>query len=158
MLKIAWEGELFGVGMFETLAEMYPDHADEFTACATLEWFNVHYCEPFGHAAGMHVTLERAEKLGREGAAFARHIHSFDGVAKVGIEETKEADEIYKQLSKRAGSPELKVLGEDLLAHENALRDWMQAAASASSSARAAPAVGRTPAHRRRGLPRLRCR
>ena len=73
LLKIAWEGELFGVGMFETLAEMYPEHAAEFTACATLEWFNIHYCEPFGHAAGMHITLEQAEKLGREGAAFARH-------------------------------------------------------------------------------------
>jgi hypothetical protein len=126
MLKKAWEGELFGVGMFETLAEMYPDHAEEFTACATLEWFNVHYCEPFGHAAGVHVTLEQAEKLGREGAAAARRIRSFEAMAKLTIVETKEADEIYKQLSKGAGSPELKVLGEDLLAHENALRDWMK--------------------------------
>ena len=33
---------------------------------------------------------------------------------------------VVSALSKGAGSPELKVLGEDLLAHENALRDWMQ--------------------------------
>jgi hypothetical protein len=36
ILKIAWEGELFGVGLFETLTEMYPEHAKELTACATL--------------------------------------------------------------------------------------------------------------------------
>jgi uncharacterized membrane protein len=126
VLKLAWEGELFGVGLFETLAERYPEHADEFTACATMEWFNVHYCEAFGHDAGIHITLEDAEKLGREGAAFADHVHSFDGMAKLTIEETKEVDPLYKQLSKGADTPELKALGEDLYAHENAMRDWLK--------------------------------
>jgi uncharacterized membrane protein len=124
ILKMAWEGELFGVGLLEELAEKYPDHAKEFTACATMEWFNIHYCEPFGHDAGMHVTLEQAEKLGREGAAMARHLRSFEAVAKVTIEETGEADELYKQLIKGARTAELKALGEDLLEHENAMRDW----------------------------------
>lgn len=126
LLKMAWEGEIFGVGMFEALAEIYPEHAEQFTACATMEWFNVHYCEPFGHDAGIHVSLEDAEKLGREGAAMARHAHSFKVMAKLTIVETKEADELYKQLAKGAGTPELKALGEDLYAHENSLRDWMQ--------------------------------
>jgi uncharacterized membrane protein len=126
LLKMAWEGELFGVGLFEELAEMYPGHANEFTACATMEWFNVHYCEPFGHDAGMTVTLEQAERLGREGAAFARRLRSFESVAKLTIEETTEADALYKHLSKGARTPELRALGEDLFEHENALRTWVQ--------------------------------
>ena len=73
LLKVAWEGELFGVGLFETMAEKHPEHADLLTACATMEWFNVHYCEPLGHAAGVHVSLKEAEKEGREGEEFARH-------------------------------------------------------------------------------------
>ena len=126
LLKIAWEGELFGVGLFEALTEMYPEHAEEFTACATMEWFNVHYCEPFGHDAGVHVSLEQAEKLGREGAAFARRHRTFEGVAKVAIRETEDADALYKHLAKGARTPELKALGDDLYAHENAMRDWLQ--------------------------------
>lgn len=51
ILKLAWEGEFFGVGLFEELAKMYPEHAEEMTACATMEWFNTHYCEPFAHDA-----------------------------------------------------------------------------------------------------------
>ncbi|MEV6728462.1 hypothetical protein [Streptomyces sp. NPDC051364] len=126
LVKVAWEGELFGVGLFEELAEMYPAHAEEFTACATMEWFNVHYCDPFGHDAGMSVTLEKAEKLGREGAAVARRHRSFEGVAKLAIEETGEADLLYKHLIKGARTLELKALGEDLLEHENAMRAWLQ--------------------------------
>jgi uncharacterized membrane protein len=126
ILKVAWEGEFYGVGLFEELTKMYPEHADELTACATMEWFNTHYCEPFAHDAGMHVTLEDAEKLGREGAELAGHLHSFEGVAKLTIEETGEIDPLYKQLSKGAGTPELKALGEDLLEHENAMRDWLK--------------------------------
>src|SRR5262245_48708030 len=34
LLKISWEGEVFGVGMFETMAEMYPEHADVSTPAA----------------------------------------------------------------------------------------------------------------------------
>jgi hypothetical protein len=60
LLKMSWEGEPFGVGLLEEPAENYPDHAKEFTACATMEWFNIHYCEPFGHDAAIHVTLEQA--------------------------------------------------------------------------------------------------
>ena len=67
-----------------------------------MEWFNIHCCEPFGHDAGIHVTLEQAEKLRREGTAMARHLRSFEAVAKVTIEETGEADELYKQLIKGA--------------------------------------------------------
>ncbi|MEU1185895.1 hypothetical protein ABZ464_51460 [Streptomyces sp. NPDC005820] len=126
ILKLSWEGEFFGVGLFEELARMYPEHADEMTACATMEWFNTHYCEPFTHDAGMHVTVERAEKLGREGVALARHYRTFEGIAKATIEETKEVDPLFKQLSKGAGTPELKALGDDLLDHENAMRDWMR--------------------------------
>jgi uncharacterized membrane protein len=103
-----------------------PEHAEEFTACATMEWFNVHYCEAFGHDAGMHVTLEDAEKLGREGAAFAGHVNSFEAMGELTIEETKEVDPLFKQLSKGADTPELKALGEDLYAHENAMRDWLK--------------------------------
>jgi uncharacterized membrane protein len=126
ILKLAWEGEFFGVGLFEELTKMWPDHADEMTACATMEWFNTHYAEPFAHDAGMHVTLAEAEKLGREGAALARHYRTFDGIAKGTIEETAEVDPLFKQLIKGADTPELKALGEDLLEHENAMRDWMQ--------------------------------
>ena len=125
LLKVAWEGELFGVGLFETMAEKHPEHADLLTACATMEWFNVHYCEPLGHAAGVHVSLKDAEKEGREGAEFAEHL-SFDNVARVAIAETGEADELYKHLSKHAHSAELKTLGDDLYEHENALRDWLK--------------------------------
>jgi hypothetical protein len=63
-LKMSWEGEIFGVGMMEAMAEMYPEHADEATAGATMEWFNIHVLEDFGHQAGVHVSLEDAEKLG----------------------------------------------------------------------------------------------
>jgi hypothetical protein len=42
LLRMSGEGELFGVGLFEALAESCPEHADELTACATMEWFNVH--------------------------------------------------------------------------------------------------------------------
>lgn len=64
LLRLSWEAEYFGVGMMEALAEMHPRHADTLTACARMAWFNVGYCQPFGHAAGMHVSVERAEELG----------------------------------------------------------------------------------------------
>ena len=64
-LKMSWEGEIFGVGMLETMAEMFPEHADEATACATMEWSNIHRCEDFGHDADVSVTLKDAEKLGQ---------------------------------------------------------------------------------------------
>ncbi|MFD4913078.1 DUF1269 domain-containing protein [Streptomyces virginiae] len=126
LMKIAWEGELFGVGLFETLAERFPQHADQLTACATMEWFNVHACEPLGHAAGVHVPLAKAEKLGREGAAFARSIHTFQGIAKLAIEETREVDPLFKKIGKNAETPEVKALGADLLEHEDAMRDWFK--------------------------------
>jgi hypothetical protein len=84
-LKMSWEGEIFGVGMMEALAESDPEHADEHTACATMEWFNIHYIEDFAHEAGVHVSLEDAEKLGREGAQLVDK-HSFEKVAKLTIE------------------------------------------------------------------------
>jgi hypothetical protein len=41
-LKLSWEGKIFGVGMFEAMAEIQPERADEATACATMEWFDIH--------------------------------------------------------------------------------------------------------------------
>jgi len=90
-----------------------------------MEWFNVHRCEEFGHEIGVYVTLEMAEKLGREGEKFARG-HDFEHVAKTAIRETPAADALYAHLAKGARTPELKALGEDLYAHEAALRDWLQ--------------------------------
>jgi hypothetical protein len=124
-LKMSWEGEIFGVGMMEAMAEMYPEHADEATASATMEWFNIHVLEDFGHQAGVHVSLEDAEKLGREGAQLARR-HSFKTVAKLTAEETPAADKMYKELAKGARTPELKAFAEGLVDHENALRDWLK--------------------------------
>jgi uncharacterized membrane protein len=125
LLKMSWEGELFGVGMFEAMADRYPEHADVCTAIATMEWFNIHYIEPLGHDAGVHVSLEDAEKLGREGAALVRDA-SFKHVAKLTIDETPAADAMYKDLGKHAHSPELKSLADDYVEHENALRDWLR--------------------------------
>jgi hypothetical protein len=81
MPRLSWEAEYFGVGMMEALAEMCPEHADTATACANMEWFNVGYCQRFGHAAGMHVSVERAEKLGRMGAATTQGLRTFEKVA-----------------------------------------------------------------------------
>lgn len=107
MLKLSWEGEFFGVNMMEALAEMYPEHAETLTACASMEWFNVHYCERFGHAAGMHISVERAEKLGGLGAATSRGLRTFEAVAKLMVLETPAASLLYKRLGKVAGTPEL---------------------------------------------------
>ena len=104
LLKVSWEGEIFGVGMFETMAEMYPQYAEELTAGATMEWFNIHQCEEFGHAAGVHVSLEEAEKLGRQGAELASK-NSWEALAKMVIKETPEADKMYLQLAKRRRHP-----------------------------------------------------
>ncbi|MFP2904173.1 DUF1269 domain-containing protein [Pyxidicoccus sp. 3LFB2] len=125
LLKVSVEGEYFGVGMFEAMAELYPELADECTACATMEWFNIHYCEPFAHEAGIHISLERAEELGRQGAKFAQD-HDFERVAKATILETPAADALYAQLARGAPTPELKTLGDDLYVHEASLRDWLQ--------------------------------
>jgi hypothetical protein len=114
---MSWEGEIFGVGMFEAMAEIQPEHADAATACATMEWFNIHRLEEFGHAAGVHVSLEQAEKLGCEGAKLVR-THSFEHVAKLTIEETPAADKMYEHLGKDAATPELRAFADDLVAHE----------------------------------------
>lgn len=126
MLKLSWEAEFFGVGMMEALAEMYPEHAETLTACANMEWFNVHYCERFGHAAGMHISAERAEKLGGLGAATSRGLRTFGAVAKLMVLETPAASLLYQRLGKVAGTPELKVLADDLYEHENAMTDWFK--------------------------------
>lgn len=126
LLKIAWEGEIFGVGLFEALTQKFPEHAGVLTACATMEWLNVHLCEDAGHDAGIHVSLEDVERLGREGEAFARHSGSFDTLAHLAITETAAVDPLYERLIKGGDTPGLAQLGEDLLAHENALRDYMR--------------------------------
>jgi hypothetical protein len=66
-----------------------------------MEWFNIHRLEDFGHGAGVHVSLEDAEKLGRKGAKLV-HKHSFEHVAKLTIAETPEVDKMYEQLGKGA--------------------------------------------------------
>jgi hypothetical protein len=124
-LKTSWEGEIFGVGMMEALAESDPEHADEHTACATMEWFNIHYIEDFAHAAGVHISLKDAEKLGREGGELVEK-HSFEFVAKLTIKETPAADRMYAHLGDDDAPPEMKALADDLVAHENALRDWIK--------------------------------
>jgi hypothetical protein len=126
MLKLSWEAEIFGVGMMEALAEMYPEHIETLTACANMEWFNTRYCEGFGHSAGMHVTVERAEKLGRLGAATSRGLRTFERVAKLMVLETPVACLLYKRLGKVSGPPELKTLADDLYEHENAMTDWFK--------------------------------
>lgn len=118
LLKITWEGEIFGVGMFETLAEMFLDHAEMFTAIATVEWCNA-------HDAGISVSLEQAERLGREGAAFARQLRTFERMVQVMKVETPEAEVIYKLLGTGARTPELKALADDHQEHEVLIRDWM---------------------------------
>jgi hypothetical protein len=126
MLKLSWEAELFGVGMMEALAEMCPEHADIATACANMEWFNVGYCRRFGHAAGMHVSAELAEKLGQLGASTTRGLGTFERVAKLMKLETPAASLMYKRLGEVAGTPEVKALADDLYEHENAMTAWFK--------------------------------
>jgi uncharacterized membrane protein len=132
MLKIAWEGEIFGVGLAEAIAEKYPELADKATAVATMEWLNVHHAEEFGHAAGLSISLEQAEKLGREGTELVRK-HSFEHVAKATMKETPAADKLYEELSKHARTPELKAFADDLAVHEPALRDWIKSGQDGNS-------------------------
>jgi uncharacterized membrane protein len=131
-LKLAWEGEIYGAGMFEALAEKYPELADKATAVATMEWLNVHLCEEFGHARGMSVSVELAEKLGREGAKDVEK-HSIESLTKVAIAETPAMDKLYEELGKHASSPELKDLADNLIVHEPAMRDWLKSEADGHS-------------------------
>jgi hypothetical protein len=124
-LKISWEGEIFGTATFEAIAEKYPEHADKATAVATMEWFNVHRLEDFGHDAGVTVSLEQAEKLARQGTEMARK-HSFEHVAKEAMRETPLADKLYMEMGKHTRNPELKAFADDLMVHEPALRDWVK--------------------------------
>jgi hypothetical protein len=122
---MTWEGEIFGAGMGEAMAEKYPELADKTTAIATMEWLNVHLAEDFGHDAGVGISLKQAEKLGREGAEMARK-HSFEHVAKSAMKETPAADKLYMELGKHARTPELKAFANDLMVHEPAMRDWLK--------------------------------
>ena len=126
ILKIAWEGEIFGAGQFESMAERYTERAPELTACATTEWLNAHLCEDFGHAAGVHVCIEQAERLGNEGETLAGLSRSFHAAARMTIVETLPADPLYERLSSCARTSELAQLGKDLLEHEDAPRTWMR--------------------------------
>lgn len=125
MLKITWEGEISGTGMFEALAEKYPEYAEKATAVATMEWLNAHLSEDFGHDAGLTVSLEQAEKLGREGAEMVTK-HSFEHLVHLIMTETPVADKMYAEMGKHARSPELKAFADDLMVHEPALRDWLK--------------------------------
>jgi hypothetical protein len=126
LLRLSWEAELLGAGMYETLTGMYPDHADALAACATMERFNAQYCASFGHDAGMHVSLERAEMLRQWGAALARRLRTFTSVAKLMIIETPLANVLYRQLARGAGTSDLRALADKLSEHENAMRDWFR--------------------------------
>jgi len=115
----------FGVGLFDTMAQMYPEHAEPLKACAAMEQFNVDYCASFAEDAGVHISEKRADELRKRGEHFARK-HDFAHVAKTAIRETPMADRLYAHLARRAGTAELKTLGDDLVNHENALRDWLR--------------------------------
>ena len=123
VLTMSWEGEIFGVGMLEAIAEGYPEHADGATACPTMEWFNIHRCEDVGDAAGVEVSLEQAEKLGREGAELVR---KHETLGELTVAETPAADQTYKRLGRGADTSELKAFADDLYDHDNALRDWLK--------------------------------
>lgn len=126
ILKLTWEGEIFGVGMFEAMAEKYPEHAEPCTACATMEWLNVHLCEEFGHDAGIHITLDESEKLAHLGAALVRKF-SFEHIAKLTVfEAAHAAGPLYKKLSENARTPELRKFADLLFSHEYALSDWLK--------------------------------
>jgi hypothetical protein len=125
LLRNSWEGEIFGTAMMEEVAKTYPEYADAATAGATMEWFNVHRCEEFGHETGVSVSLEKAEKLGREGVELVRK-HSFKTMAKITAAETPAADKMYQELAKVTKNPELKAFAGHLDDHENALRDWLK--------------------------------
>lgn len=126
LLKITWEGEILGVGLFETLTEMHPEHAEVLTACTNMEWLNTHLCEDFCHEAGIHITPEGAERLYGVGARLARKL-GFEGNARLLILEAAGiAGPMYKKLSEGARSPELRKFADGLFAHEYAMRDWMK--------------------------------
>lgn len=125
LLKWSIEGEYFGVGLFGTMIEMYPQHVEPLRACLAMERFNLGYCESFTADAGIHISEKRADTLRGIGEKYARK-HDFDKVAKAALSETPEADALYSHLAKGAGTPELKTLGDDLVEHENALRDWLR--------------------------------
>jgi uncharacterized membrane protein len=125
-IKISWFGEIFGTAMYEELAVMYPDHADALNAIATMEWFNAHWLEPMAHEHGVHYSLEATEKAAREGTAMVRHMHKLDDAAKVMDVETGEAVEVFKKLSEKADTPELKALGDEFQIHEPLIRDCLK--------------------------------
>ena len=125
MLKIAWEGEISGTGMMEAIADKYPEYAELATAVATMEWLNVHLAEEFGHDVGLSVSLEQAEKAGREGAELVTK-HSFERLVHLIMTETPIVDKMYSEMGKHARSPELKAFADDLMLHEPALRDWLK--------------------------------
>src|SRR6516165_2437280 len=89
LLRSAWQGEILGVGLLETLAEKFPEHAKPLIAGATMEWLNVKLLEDYGHAGGIHISQEEATKLVREGAAFGRKLSSWDFICKLMIAEAK---------------------------------------------------------------------
>jgi hypothetical protein len=126
LLRVSWEAELFGVGMFETLAQLHPAHAESLTACAAMERHNARCCEPFGRDAGIGVTPARAESLQNWGAALARRLPTFSSVARLMIIETPVADLLYRRLGRSTRSPGLKRFADELYDHENAMRDWFR--------------------------------
>ncbi|TCC06059.1 DUF1269 domain-containing protein [Kribbella soli] len=73
----------------------------------------------------MSVTLEQAEKLGRQGMDMARK-KSFEDVAKETMKETPYADKLYSEMGEHAKNPELKAFADDLMVHEPALRNWIK--------------------------------
>ncbi|MCX4985552.1 hypothetical protein [Streptomyces sp. NBC_00572] len=114
------------------MAETYPEYAGQATAAATMEWLNVHLAEDYGHAIGVSISLEQAEKPGREGAEFVRK-HSFEEVAKMVAKETPAADKLYEELGRHASTPEMKAFADALMVHEPALRDWVKSEVDGNS-------------------------
>jgi hypothetical protein len=76
-------------------------------------------------------------------------------VAKLTIEETPEADKMYEHLGKDAATPELKAFAVDLVAHENALRDWIKSEVDGKSDGaeRSSPISNATGSQEKTRLP-----
>jgi rubrerythrin len=133
LLKASWEGEYLGVGFFQKLLEKFPEYTDELQANASMEWFNIGYCKQIAHDLGVHMTLEHAEKMQREGVAFAEKADTFEDAAKAVMEETPGTVKMYSKMAESASSAQLKTLGTDFCEHEQAMCDWFQSVVEGKS-------------------------
>lgn len=133
LLKMSWEGEYLGVGLFQELLKKYPQYTDELQAGASMEWFNIGYCKRIAHELDVHMTLDEAQKMQQEGWEYVRKADTFEDVAKAVIAETPKTVKMYLKMAKEAHSAQLRALGTDFGEHEQALSDWCQSVLSGKS-------------------------